>query len=334
MHRSKHRTLLASIFGVLLILGFLVLLGNTLLFAPVDRGAEVERFTVPFNSYDEDTLILNLKYAGFIRSELGFRMTLLRERIDLEQVEPGAYRISKAMNTKEIAKTLEGEPYMKWVFIPEGYRKEQIAEQMQEILGWSDSEVSRWLTVDTNTSEEYREGVYYPDTYLIPLDESPSDVAERLRRRFNEVYGEFSEEALQQNIKWTTVVKLASLIQREAGGVHDMSLIAGVLWNRLDVGMRLQVDATLQYIRGTKENGWWAIARSEDKFIDSPFNTYANSGLPPYPIANPGRDALRAVLFPEVTDCLFYLHNSDGDIFCSVTYEEHLENIETQLRGR
>ena len=85
-----------------------------------------------------------------------------------------------------------------------------------------------------------------------------------------------------------------------------MRLISGIIHNRLKIGMPLQIDATLQYITG-QSNNWWPVPRSEDKEIDSPFNTYQNKGLPPLPIATPSKDAIRAALNPAKTDCLYYL---------------------------
>ncbi len=96
--------------------------------------------------------------------------------------------------------------------------------------------------------------------------------------------------------------------------------------------MRLEVDATLQYMRGDTGSGWWAPIDVAIKKTDSPYNTYLHEGLPPGPISNPGIDALNAVLHPEETTCLFYLHDADRQIHCSVTYEEHLRNIDTYLR--
>ena len=110
-----------------------------------------------------------------------------------------------------------------------------------------------------------------------------------------------------------------------------MRLISGIIRNRLEIGMPLQIDATLQYIRGDEDN-WWPVPRSEDKKIESPYNTYQNVGLPPTPIATPGEDAIKAALNPLDTDCLFYLHDSRGNIHCSTTYEQHKKNVRYYLK--
>ena len=95
--------------------------------------------------------------------------------------------------------------------------------------------------------------------------------------------------------------------------------------------MKLEVDATLEYARGKTDKGWWSPIKIADKNIDSPYNTYRNTGLPPHPISNPGIEAIKAALFPEKTDCFFYLH-AQGQIHCAKTYEEHQKNIEKYLK--
>jgi UPF0755 protein len=294
------------------------------LFGAPQKEAEMETFVVALGQPLAQT-IQKLKSEGFIKSRLGF-LIAFRE----SNIAPGGYKISKAMNVWKIARALSAEPYMKWVVIPEGLRKEQIAAILAQELGWNEEVQKEWVQKHTARKPEEKEGVYFPNTYLIPKDEEPAKVAERLRAKFNEAFAPYLAEATKQNIKWTTLLKLASLVQKEAGK-NDMPLIAGILWNRLLKGMKLEVDATLQYIKGTK-NDWWPKIMPEDKKINSPYNTYLYKGLPPTPIANPGLEAIKAALFPEKTDCLFYIHDNGGEIHCAKTYAEHLKNIETYLK--
>jgi UPF0755 protein len=300
-----------------------ILLYVTYFQAP-QRDAAPERFTIPKNGIDD--IAGELLMSGFIKNDRGFLFALG----DPSTIKPGAYMISKSMNAWELARSLRGEPALIWVTFPEGLRKEELAAILTEELGWSDASATEWLAA-TETSPDFREGIYFPDTYLIPVTEPPEDVAARLRGRFQEKFSPLAQEAIDQNIKWTTAITLASLVQREAAGAGDMPLIAGILWNRLEIGMKLEVDATVQYARGDRGAGWWAPIAAADKQIDSPYNTYRYEGLPPHPIANPGFDAIKAVLFPEKTDCLFYLH-ADEKIYCSKTYQGHLQNIERYLR--
>src|SRR3990167_3938808 len=248
-------------------------------------------------------------------------------------IEPGGYRISQSMNARELVIVLTSEPQLKWITIPEGLRKEEIGERLAKELHWSNEELEKWNTTYTAMQYDYREGVYFPDTYLIPTDENGLDTAKRMINRFNERFAGYPEEFTAKNIKWTTALTLASIIQREAAGPHDMPLIAGILWNRLDQNKQLEIDATVQYARGKTENDWWSpIKGSDTRSIESPFNTYLNKGLPPHPTSNPGMDAIEAVLNPEATDCIYYLHDSEGIIHCSESFAEHELNIDQYLR--
>lgn len=312
------------------------------LFGAPQKQAEPERFIISLNASEQDT-IQKLHEQGFIKSEWGFRCALGKA-----EIQPGGYKIAKSMTAWQIAEAMK-EPYMEWIVIPEGLRKEQIAEILAEELGWDQQKKTDWITKYTAMNYEEVEGVNFPDTYLIPTDESPLNVANRLHAKFNEKFEPYYKEATKQNIKWGTLLKIASIVQREAAGKDDMPLIAGILWNRLLKDMKLEVDATIQYVRDdiihygkarydvqltsyTKEGGWWTPIKAEDKQIESPYNTYLNKGLPPHPICNPGLDAIDAVLNPAKTECLYYLHDSSGQIHCSKTYEEHQKNIKQFLK--
>ena len=179
---------------------------------------------------------------------------------------------------------------------------------------------------------DYIEGVYFPDTYLIPVAETPLQVANRLVAKFNEKFSPYLLSFKNQNTQWTKGLTLASIVQREAADDVDMPLIAGILLNRLNQKIPLSVDATLQYLRGDKGKGWWAPISVVDKKTASTYNTYKNAGLPPHPISNPGLPAILAVLNPIKTDCLYYLHDKDHITHCAITYEEHQANILKYLK--
>ncbi len=326
MRRPKRKL---RFFILILFIVSAILFYYAFLLSKAGSAAPLEQFTVERNETLEKTLH-SLETRGFIRYEWPVYVLIFGR--GKNRIESGAYELSKSMSPWRIAQTLTQVPYMKWVIIPEGLRKEEISDILGDALGWDASKRERWISQDTNTSSEYSEGVYFPDTYLLPIHTEGREIARRLQVKFNEHFAQFSKEATEQNIKWTTAVKLASLIQREAAGKNDMPLISGILWNRLLKGMKLEVDATLQYARGKTDKGWWTPISPEDKMIDSPYNTYRYKGLPPHPIANPGEEAIRAVFFPEKTDCFYYLHDAAREIHCAKTYKEHLENIEKYLR--
>jgi UPF0755 protein len=332
--------------------------------APIPN-ANVEQFTLSPNGevQDLEQLARELKTKGYIKNERAFKFAFMRTSTNswnsffatncVDCFDIGSYKISKGLNAWEIANILSKTAYLKWVIIPEGLRKEQIAEIIAGSLKWNEAQIKEWIEY-TNRDEGYFEGVYFPDTYLVPSDEEPKKVAARFISRFEEKFKPFAEEAEKQNIKWTTVVTMASILQREAAGKYDMDLIAGVLWNRLEQNMRLEIDATVQYVRDnithygtttvstrspqaptenyTREGSWWGAMKPNDKFIISPFNTYRNEGLPPHAISNAGVNAFNAVLHPEKTECLYYLHAHNREIYCAKTYSQHLRNIDAYLR--
>lgn len=286
-------------------------------------------FIVSRNQTEAQTLD-KLKSQGLIRNKTAFKVILFFKR---KQIASGGYNVSKNLNVRQLADKLIGEPDLKWVVIPEGWRKEQIGELLQKTFGWNDDDLDRWNTSTTKMKIDYIEGTYFPDTYLIPVSDSELDIANRMTRNFDEKFAPYLSQFAQQNIKWTTGLKLASIIEREAGGKDDMPLIAGILWNRLNQDMNLEIDATVQYARGNTGAGWWSPVTADDiKNIDSPYNTYKFKGLPPYPIDNPGLDAIDAVLHPTETDCLYYLHDSNRQIHCAKTFEEHQANVEQYLK--
>jgi UPF0755 protein len=322
-----------------------------ILFAPPDQQGLQNQFVNPLPPKGGEVAIEGyeiprLKAEGFIKSILGFEIAF--DIVGGHEILPGGYQISSSMSAWRVAMILKAGPGFKWVTIPEGLRKEQIADILAGALNWSVDDVKNWVTLYTAMDIDHVEGVYFPDTYLMPVNESPLQIAERLRQSFNEKFVAYSKEAIDKNIKWTTVVKLASIVEREAAGSDDMPLIAGIIWNRLDKNMPLQVDSTVQYARDsllhygasvsnqalkyTIAGGWWAPIKPEDEKIDSPFNTYKYKGLPPHPIDNPGIDSINAVLNPTKTDCLYYLHDGSKVIHCSKTFEEHQANIKRYLR--
>ena len=221
-------------------------------------------------------------------------------------------------------------PNMVTVVIPPGLRKEEIATILATDLQWTDAEKQSFLVA--STSVNYPEGIYFPDTYRIPPREAPETTARRLVGNFNLKFAPYQQGALNDNIKWTVLLTMASIIQREAASSSDMALISGILWNRLNINMPLDVDSTVQYARGYTSSGWWAPITPNDLKIDSPFNTYINKGLPPYPIDNPGLPAINAALNPEKTDCLYYLHDLSKTIHCSAMYAGQQANVEKYLQ--
>ncbi len=315
---------LMKILKIIIIFAFLSFIFYLLfLLSPTSLTDEKTRFVVPLDT-PREKIISDLKSQNFIRSPEIFSFILTLKGPGKE-IEPGAYMIAHNMNIFDLAETLLNHPYQVWIVLIPGLRVEQTGEKLAKKLNWSEAKKEKFMSVA-------EEGYMFPDTYLIKTDYTPENVAHRLISNFNEKFDRrLQKDLLAQNVRNDTAIKIASLIERESGTLEDKALIAGIIWNRLNKGMLLQIDATIQYIIGSTGN-WWPIVKAKDLKIDSPYNTYIYKGLPPGPIASPSLASIKASVYPQETDCLYYLHSPDKKIHCSKTYEEHLENIEKYLQ--
>ncbi len=222
-------------------------------------------------------------------------------------------------------------PSVQIIRIQEGLRKEEIADVIGDKLGWSAYQRNQFINSHIALSTDNLEGKYFPKTYMLMKDESPLNVTAVMLQEFQKETSKIKKPKATKIINQDTALTIASIIQRESGGKSDMRLISGIIWNRLFNGMKLQMDATLQYAKGSEEDGWWRKVVPADKNILSSYNTYMHVGLPPTPIANPGIAAIDAAYNPQKTSCLFYIHDRAGKIHCSPTYEGHKANISKYL---
>src|SRR3989344_7327828 len=309
-------TLMKILFKLILILVVTITILTISLyfvFGPVQRKETPVLFIIPEDQIGFE-MVSDLYQQKLIRNPEAFRFLFLL--FSNKSIKSGGYRLNQKMNAWEIIQMLTREPDLVWVKIREGLRKEQIGEILQENLNWDNQQLDEWDKINTVSKIDYLEGVYFPDTYLLPKDETAGEISQRFINRFNEAMAPLFLEFAKKDIKWTTGVKIASLIQREAGGNEDMPLISGIIWNRLEIGMKLEIDATMQYTRGKTAGEWWGPVDLKEKSTDSPYNTYLYKGLPPTPLCNPGLAAIKAALNPEETDCLFYLHDRSKQIHC------------------
>jgi UPF0755 protein len=319
---------IAILFGFAAIGAIFLSLCYAFLFGPPGISEKRPEFIVS----PEDTLLSvseRLEEEGLVKHAGAARFAYSLLRND-RTVRPGGYVLSPGMDALAVAKTLGQAPYLTWVVIPEARRKEEVGEMLAETLNWSTEERAEWAAATAPLSDGLSEGVYYADIYLIPSDQPPSAVAARLRDRFNEALLPYTVEAFEKGVAIEEVITLASIVERESAK-NDKRLVAGILTNRLNRGMLLQVDATLQYLAG-EEGNWWKAPDVDDKDTDSPYNTYKYEGLPPGPIATPSLASIEAVLNPQKTSCLYYLHDAYGRIHCAATYQAHVANVNRYLR--
>lgn len=227
-------------------------------------------------------------------------------------------------------------PISRILVIESGERAEQVADNFAKTLKWTSSEKKAFVTFMTEEAPALPDGKFYPGKYIFEKDAAPDAVGLAIADRFNaEIRTKYTSN-IEAKVPLEEALIIASLLEREAYDFEDMRYISGVIWNRLFIDMKLQLDATLQYVRGSKPNEpWWPVPIPSDKYLKSPYNTYQVKGLPPGPIANPSIDAIVAALNPRKTECLFYFHTNDGTFSCSVTYEEHVAKLKNEFgRGK
>lgn len=244
----------------------------------------------------------------------------------------GRYLLSPGENLGAIAQTLWGGEVLQRSFtIPEGWRLTQIAQALESQGYFSaaafmtaaqtvPSDQFPWLSPEWATIE----GFLYPDTYQLPAGPvTPQQVIQMMLTRFQEkalpLYQEQADSAKMSLLAWVTV---ASLVEKEAAVDAERATIAGVFWRRLAQGMKLEADPTVEYVLNRRQTPDRPLTLTEVA-TPHPYNTYVNEGLPPGPIASPGKASLAATLNPTPTDYLFFVANYDGTHEFSRTLAEH-----------
>ncbi len=237
-------------------------------------------------------------------------------------------QVASVLSTKSWFQNLAS-PISRILIIWPGDRKEEIAENFATILRWSRADKQEFLALMAAREPFLSEGTFYPGQYVAHRHATPADIAGMIDERFSaEILARYPSE-VEKQVPLEDALIVASLLEREARDFVDMREISGIIWNRLFIDMPLQLDATLQYARGSRsyEPKWWPVPKPADKYIDSPFNTYQNLGLPPAPIANPSPEAILAALNPRETECLYYFHDDNRNFHCSKDYPGHVAKL-------
>jgi len=269
-----------------------------------------------------------LEEARLIKNATIFRFYVRFTNLTTK-LQAGSFNISGQSTTPEIANDLTQGTEDIWITLLEGWRKEEMAEYLttQELPLFDDKE---FLELS-----EGEEGYLYPDTYLIPRQSDAAYIHSLLVNTFETkvTTGLESELAAFPESKEDVII-MASIVEREGRGLAQMQEVAGILWHRLEIGMPIQADATLQYIKGydDKQKTWWPVPLAADKDLVSPYNSYRNPGLPPAPISNPSLNAVKATLSPQETTKVFYIHDNEGNIHSAETLDQHNQNIQRYLR--
>jgi UPF0755 protein len=271
-----------------------------------------------------------------------FRRFLQYHGLDAS-LEAGEYQLRRNMTMREIAEALQHSRMVEVIItIPEGWRAEQVADLLtaENIIDGSVflAAVRQGDVVDHALLADHPpgatlEGYLFPETYRLPAQATPEDLLTRMLDTMQaRLPIGWEAMASAQGLTLYDVLTLASIVEREAVVPEERPLIANVYLNRVQQGMYLNADPTVQYAMGYQpETGqWWKtpVTLEEYENVNSPFNTYLYPGLPPGPIASPGASSIMAVLQPAQTSYLYFLGRGDGSHIFAETYEEHQRNLE------
>jgi len=305
----------------------------------------------------------NLVKAGLIADDQLFEAYVRVNGLD-QRLAAGTFILAPAMTLVKVVETLQhAEASSVTVTIPEGWRREQIADYLVAAGAFTSTttaakdyvrqtattdltglDVARYPFLQGRPAGVGLEGYLFPDTYKLPT--GGATAAEMLQRQLDDfaarvlpVYDKAITDHTTE-LKLYQVLILASIVEREAVVPAERPIIAEVYLNRLAKGMRLEADPTVQYAMGyQKATGmWWKTPVSLEEYggVNSPYNTYLNPGLPPGPIANPGLSSIEAALKPAKHDYLYFVAKPDGSgthVFAK-TFEEQQQNVQKYQQGQ
>ena len=292
--------IITLIIAVILFSGFLIYQG---IYLPLDPGSEETKVFLVKKGQGAEEISNNLEEQDLIRYASFFRAyALMNDQAD--ELIAGQYELSPSMNVPEILeKIVSGDRIKKIITIIEGWDLKDIEEYLK-----------KEGIIITKSLAPTLEGYLFPDTYEIYPEDGIKEIIEMMLANFDKkIRAEYQVELNSE------MIIMASIIEKEVPTLEDKRIVSGILWKRLDVGMPLQVDATINYITGKKTTE----ILQEELEIDSPYNTYKYKGLPPGPICNPGLESILAAIQPEESEYWFYLSTPEGETIFSKTLKEH-----------
>ncbi|HDL74852.1 MAG TPA: endolytic transglycosylase MltG [bacterium] len=316
--------------GILIFLGIMIVLIISI-YIPKDSNSQNEKLFSIYKGQGGKEIAINLEKEDLIKNATLFRFYVLTVR-NADNLQAGDYFLSSAMTIAEIAgKISSGDVAKVKVTIPEGFNLDKIDKRFKSKNEWiivPDS-FKNELAKDYKDKFEFLnnapnnatlEGFLFPDTYHFSLRTDINEIALRILNNFNKkLTPDLREEINNQGKTVFQIITMASLIEKEVRTIEDKKLVSGVLWKRLENHIPLQVDATITYITGKEST---KVSKKETQ-IDSPYNTYKYQGLPVGPISNPGIESIKAAIYPENNEYLYYLSTPKGETIFSKTLEEH-----------
>ncbi|MFV1917133.1 MAG: endolytic transglycosylase MltG [Patescibacteria group bacterium] len=313
---------------------------------PVSALEQKTRFVIPKgrSASEIGKMLVN---EGLVNNALAFKF-YVQVTGQAEKIQAGEFTLSPNLSLIEVVERLTSGPEELWVTIPEGLRREEVVERVIESLEL-EPEKATVFRKEFLAETDGKEGFLFPDTYLFPRDVAASVVVGKLERTLDDKISEFAAAISSGGYSEKEVITLASIIERETKSDAERPIVAGIFFNRLGISMALQVDATLQYAvansklrtfakggsapggQNSELNNYWEPLTKGDLEIDSPYNSYKFIGIPPGPIASPGLSSIRAVINPEDSEYLYYIHDPKGNIHYAETLSRHNQNVRQYL---
>jgi UPF0755 protein len=284
---------------------------------PVNTGIEIVSGT------SISAITKQLQNNGVVKSNLLLYVVLLT-KYEPGNVKASTYYFETPLDVYGVAEALVRGDFdsdlVSFIHI-EGERASHVAENAAlELTDFNALEFMRLASTS--------EGKLFPETYRIPKDFTEAELLELMLDTYENNMAPLRTQIASMDITESEVVTLASIIEREANSINSMKMVAGILQNRLSIGMGLQVDASMEYILDKPLSELTAA----DLKMDTPYNTYLYRGLTPTPIGNPGLDAIKAVLEPIPSSNMFYITGDDGNFYYAKDFEGHKANVARYLR--
>jgi len=306
------------------------------LILPMAPGSEAQEILIEIPEHSSCAVMGKILYQkGLARSPELAALYARLHNVD-QKIKPGRYLFNAGQSLPEIVGTLVSGPPDKVVFtVPEGYTLSQLANLLAG-KGLADKEKISDLANHPDAYDRYAflkgipdgqslEGYLFPDTYQVGMMTGENEIISMMLDRFAAELKDmgYEQRILEKDLTLHQAVTIASMIEGEAKVNEERAIIASVIYNRLNLGMPLQIDATVKYALG----GQRAKIYFKDLEINSPYNTYKIAGLPPGPINSPGRASLMAVVQPASTDYLYYVAKPDGTHAFSSNLADHNANM-------
>ncbi len=333
--KKKKRTAWRAIVAVGVLAAVSFLYYQYLIATPVGGQAETIPFVVE-PGWGSGRISQELKNAGLISNAFVFQLFAWRAGID-SKLKDGEYFFSKSQNLMEIARLLfvgaDSTKELTLRFI-EGWNNAQIAEYLEaqgvatqaEFFKVVQKKASWWDAYDflqTKPNDRDLEGYLFPDTYRVFRDASVTDIVRKMLDEFDaKLTPQLRNDIERQGLTIHELLTLASIIEKEVPHPDDRKKVADIFYKRLDAGIALQADSTVNYATGKST----PRASAADLEIDSAYNTYKHRGLPPGPIANSGLSAIEAAIYPEENPYYYFLTTPDGDVIYNVDFNGHVED--------